>query len=100
MNSHFPRNFKSHLSASPSLYMHEWFAVITILSFLLLLIVVTCKSRFEEGDVRVIEMLANHPTSKGLANVQVVAKKRRINSKPLRKTRARPSQKKNVKSNV
>jgi hypothetical protein len=79
--------------------MHEWFAVITILSFLLLLIGVTCKSRFEEREAIVTEMLDNRSKSKGLANVQVVTKKRRISSKTTRKTSTKHPRKRMQKAN-
>ncbi|PJD96521.1 MAG: hypothetical protein CK425_06010 [Parachlamydia sp.] len=99
MNSHSPLSFKSPSSPLPSLCMHEWLAVITILSFLLLLLGVTCKSRFEEKDAIMSEMLTNRPAER-LANVQAVTKKRRVSPKGPRKTRTRSAQKKNVKSKV
>jgi len=80
--------------------MHEWLAVVTILCFLLLLIVITCKSRFQEKEEIASGVLAVRSASERVAsNVKIVNKKRQPRSKSSQKPKVKSQRRRTQKAN-
>lgn len=73
----------SKVHTSPSLFVHEWLAVLTILGFLILLLSITLRSKFNDDFVQ---------TATDFQNMRTVTKtgKKRVSKPRVSRTRQKP----------